>query len=577
MKTRSPDSLARMGMGSSSTILLSTAVLVAACWPALSVRSAETRHLAGVEHVSTIKLPHRWGVDFVKRGNYLYLTGSESQRKFAVIDASDPRNLKVVAENEAGLYAARNLCIHDNLILTNLYRYINAIDVSDPTQPELLLGCQWDVDPERQGPLPHYRFQWVGKHVFLACAKPQRAFRVYEVERLFLPKLVATVDLSSRLDEACVKVLSAAQQWYPNAEMLVDGATVHTSFGTHVVGFDVRNPAAPSVLYCHKMPANVVGLALAGKRLYVAMNSRWTKKGDPGQDASVAVVDLASPASLKILGEYRGMAVPERLLIAGDTLYLVGEEKMPPEAANLGGVPFTRGLKETFERRVALHVLDAANPARIVCRASLPFPLRVGHYGDAVCRAMALDGGVLFVADHDYGVRTVDVSDPGRPRLIGGLRTITHEVRKVIPAGKTLYIVNGSCVNAADISDPQRPLLDVEGSLSAIAGWTISQPVFHPNGRFLYSLKRGSYEVAVAEFQKRGAARGEVVNLVRLPDGWGGRDLGWARDRLFVLGTKENEWAKAELFVFQPVDGGKGLKLTARCPLGAFKSWVGWV
>ena len=86
-------------------------------------KPASPPHVAEVRYLSTVKMPHHWAVDFVKRGNLLYVTGSESQRKFAVVDASDPRQMKVIAEDMAGMYAARNLCLHDDLSLVNLYRF----------------------------------------------------------------------------------------------------------------------------------------------------------------------------------------------------------------------------------------------------------------------------------------------------------------------------------------------------------------------------------------------------------------------------------------------------------------------
>jgi hypothetical protein len=93
------------------------------------------------------------------------------------------------------------------------------------------------------------------------------------------------------------------------------------------------------------------------------------------------------------------MEAPERMLVSGNTLCLVGEEQTPPGARNLNGVPFTRGLQKAFARRAALHLLDIANPARPARRAALAFPFRTTTYGDCVSRAMALDNGVLFVAD----------------------------------------------------------------------------------------------------------------------------------------------------------------------------------
>jgi hypothetical protein len=536
------------------------------------------RVIAGVDYVSTIKMPHRWAVDFVKRGNHLFVSGSESERTFFVVDVSDPRAMKVVAETEAGMYAGRNLCLKDNLALVNYYAWINPVDISDPTRPELQPGCCWQVDTSQLGVRPLYRFQTVGKHLFVVCSKPQLALRVYEIERLFSPRLIATVDLADKLDDRATRIMGIQRNWYPNAEMIVAGAMLHTSFGPFIAGFDISQPTAPKVVYCHAMPQNVVGLTLAGRTLFVAMDSRIIgKRDEPGENAAVAVVDLSVPAAPRVVGEYCDMDVPERMLVSGNTLFLVGEERTPPEARNLNGVTFTRGFQKAFARRVALHVLDISNPANPARRASLAFPFRMTLYGDCVCRAMALDNGVLFVADQDYGIRSVDVRNPSQPKLLGGVRTVSHEVRRVIPDGNRVYIVNGTSVHGADVTDPHRPQFDLEGCLSSISRWSVSQPVFGPNRRYFYSVNAGAYEIAIADFGQPRGWRGEVVNLVPLPDGWAARDLGWSGNHLIVLGSQDNRWAIGQLFVFEPADGGRNLKLVKTVPLGQFKEWLGWV
>jgi hypothetical protein len=171
----------------------------------------------------------------------------------------------------------------------------------------------------------------------------------------------------------------------------------------------------------------------------------------------------------------------------------------------------------------------------------------------------------------------VDVGNPSQPKLLGGLRTVSHEVRRVIPDGNRIYIVNGTSVHGADVSDPRRPQFDLEGCLSSVSRWSVSKPVFGPNRRYLYSINAGAYEIAIADFGQPRGWRGEVVNLVPLPDGWAARDLGWSGNHLVVLGSQDNRWSNGQLLVFTPTDGGRGLNLAATVPLGRFKEWLGWV
>jgi hypothetical protein len=438
-------------------------------------------------------------VDFVKHGHYLLVTGSESQRTFVVVDVADPRRMKVAAGIGGG-----HVCGPQPL------------PPRKPSPGELL-----SLDQR------HRRRQ------------PCVALRVYRIERLFLPRLVATVDLSDRLDAACVKLMKDSNNWYPNAEMIADGSTVHTSFGTSIAGFDLSDPEKPAVLYSQKMPAYVAGLAKVGRTLYVAVNSRvrHSLQADPAAHAAALAIDVSDLRQPRIVGQYHGMDVPERMAAEGRLLYLVGEEKTPPESQNLDGVPFTKGLRKRFPRRIVLDVLGVSSPAHIVRKSRLPFPYRASHYEDSVCRAMALDKNVLYLADQDYGVHAVDASDRNAPQRIGSLRLVSHEVRRLIPDGKRLYVANDTGINAADISDPRHPRMDPQGSLSAVARWGVGRPEFGPNPRYLYSVCDGSYEITIADLGQPHGDRGKVIRFVPLPEDWGARDLAWQGAYLYVLAT----------------------------------------
>lgn len=559
-------------------------------------------HLADVQMAATIRTPHRWGVDFVKRGDYLYVTGSESQRKFLVVDAHDPASLRVVAETEGGMYAARNLCLFDDFALINCYRWINPIDIRRPERPRLAFGCLWKPDDDADNVPQHYRFACRERWLYLACGDPRRALRTYEIQRDFLPRQIGAVDLSDRIGGESVAIMRRRHNWYPNAEIILDGERLFTSYGTHLAAFDIREPAAPRVLFCHDLHVNVVGLALRGQTLFVTMNNRWRGRGaNPAKQAALLVLDVSDAAAPRPVGLYRDMEVPERMLIDGARLYLIGEERTPGDALHIDGVPMPPALRARHGRRTALHVLDVSDAARPRCVGRLAFPFSSGLFDDAVCRAMALDDGVLFAADQDFGIRTIDVRDAARPRFVGGLRTVSHEVRGMIPREEEIIIANMPCLLTAAIDksiynvanmpgDPaasQAALVDAPSdaesgtesvvslrtaetnpSLAALGRWDVSFPQPGPNPRYLYGLPREARDIVILDF-----AAGGVAGFVPLPAGWGGRDLGWSRGRLYVLAVRGSD---ACVLVYEPIDDGRGLNPLRRIDFGRPAAGIGW-
>jgi hypothetical protein len=114
-------------------------------------------------------------------------------------------------------------------------------------------------------------------------------------------------------------------------------------------------------------------LAVAAGRAYVLT-----------KDRDVAIVDVADPAHLRVLGTVPRPAVA--MFAVGHTLYI---------AAGSAG----------------LRILDVADPARPVPLADLDLP---GQAQDVRVQA-----GQALVAAGDAGVFQVDVSSPGRPVVVG--------------------------------------------------------------------------------------------------------------------------------------------------------------
>lgn len=110
------------------------------------VKKEEKQKSASLQLIGRIRYPHGWGVDFVKKGNYIFQTKSESSFKLSILDASDPYKMKLIKETGVGLYAARNLCNYKNYLLINLYSIIMPVDISNPKNPKEMTDYAWKPD-----------------------------------------------------------------------------------------------------------------------------------------------------------------------------------------------------------------------------------------------------------------------------------------------------------------------------------------------------------------------------------------------------------------------------------------------
>ena len=87
-------------------------------------------------------------------------------------------------------------------------------------------------------------------------------------------------------------------------------------------------------------------------------------------------------------------------------------------------------------------------------------PFRVGQYSDlGPCYGIAVSGTMAAVADYDYGLRILDVSNPVGIQLLGELPISGANPYKVVIDGSVAYValINGGFV-IADISDPANPV-----------------------------------------------------------------------------------------------------------------------
>lgn len=399
------------------------------------------QYAEGLKLVGRVPYPHCWHAQFVKKGNYLFVTGNETVNKLKIVDVSDPANMKVVATSEvSGHNAANTIRVHENLLLVNCYRSIVPIDISDPLKPKVLTGCEWApdglaFDAER---VWGYSYVWHRDALFLMGKK----LRVYAVEETFKPRLIATFDMS---------------QYGGKASGPLVGDGFYFVCGKKVVCVDVGEPSSPKVSNIYSFDEPVSGLVVSGKTFFTIRRGQEEGKAKKKEGKRVVVAfDVSNPQAPRELGRYEGLRVPARLVVHNKTLYVIGADDVPREEQTIDDVSLGR-TSHWFRYRTVLEAVDIADPANMSRKASFQFPLRWMRYPSRVSSGLVADGDTLYASENSYGIYAFDVRDPSKLKMAGRVCTVSTETPGALIKGNYLYAAGGRGMLPVDISDPQNP------------------------------------------------------------------------------------------------------------------------
>ena len=236
--------------------------------------------------------------------------------------------------------------------------------------------------------------------------------------------------------------------------------------GTRVLVVDVLRPEAPAPAGTYEFAQPVLGLAAAGRALYVANSHDGLRR-----------LDLTNPSAPTLTGTSatRGQAAG---VAAAGALVFVSDNSLGFDVVEGAGA--------------------AAGRDRELARAGR-FE-RVGEYlGDGFPRGVAAGGGLVFVADQPAGLIVVDVSDPGAPAEAGRLSLGRDPVLGVVapderstggaPPAVVAVVSGRGGLQAVDVSDPAAPrvtaAVPAAGRPAGAAMW----------GRTLYAAGAGVLEV----------------------------------------------------------------------------------
>lgn len=196
-----------------------------------------------------------------------------------------------------------------------------------------------------------------------------------------------------------------------NFAYLADGQRA-VSTDTYVGVFrvlDVSDPSKTFEVDTCDVPIVANGVAVADHYAYVAC-----------QEGGLQVVDVSDPTDCKVVGSYVNGRQMLRVTVSGLLAYVV-------------------------EGNAGLEIIDVSDPTKLF------------HVGDYVTGSQVRDVVVIenraYISDSNRGLLILDVSDPAQPRLIG--EQATHSAISVAVSGRHAFVANYDFgLTAIEVSNP---------------------------------------------------------------------------------------------------------------------------
>jgi hypothetical protein len=279
---------------------------------------------------------------------------------------------------------------------SDLYAYLQIVDVSDPVSPTLLGSVRLPSTP-----LPEVTHATgvivVGTLAYVTAA--YGGLYIINVSNPASPSILGHVDTPGVAEDVAIAGTRAYVADY--------------SSGLQVV--NISNPASPTIVGHVDTPGNAFGVTLNGSVAYVA-----------DEFAGVQVINISNPLSPTIIGTVanpgttQGPGNAQDLVALGSTIYVA-------------------------DGKSGLVVIDASNPQAPVILGSVDTP---GYAWE-----VRIKGTRAYVADDSTGLAVIDITTPSSPALLSTKGTPTT-VRAVAVTSTRGFVIDPSYgLQAFDLSD----------------------------------------------------------------------------------------------------------------------------
>jgi hypothetical protein len=398
---------------------------------------------------SAYAMEYAYGVAFIGRQVYV-AAGSAGMLS---VDATDPEHpMESGAVDTAG-FAYGVAAAGARAYVADGWNGLQVVDVADPTEPVLgglLATSGWA-----------FGVTLSGADAYVADA--QAGLLIVDVSDPDEPGLIGAFDPGPG----------------HAGNIAVEGQTAFVADrdgGVRVV--DVSRPAAPVELSVYSPLGNAVRVVADGRYAYVAAGTLGVK-----------LLDIADPSLPRETGGYDPDGFVLGVQVVGDYAYLadsfnqeggcwmhvvdVSDPADPVPAADYLS-PYPDSAYRDIEvadgvaylvDETSLQVIDVTDPKH----PSALSRLRLMDADGEEAVGVSVRGNIVYVASSFAGLKTVDVSDPENPVLLGRSTTEWSFAQDVFVDGDTAYMAEYNILRTVDISDPGHPrtlgLVSVPGEL----------------------------------------------------------------------------------------------------------------
>ncbi len=223
--------------------------------------------------------------------------------------------------------------------------------------------------------------------------------------------------------------------------------------------WDITDPANATMLSATDLPANSQDVFVDGAVAYV-VNANNSGEG-------LKVLDVSDPAAPTLLASYNTQNQGYGLDVQNDRVYIangfggldVVDVSNPTAPADLGGFAFGANAFDTkVDGSVAYMALFGGGMASVDVSDPGSISLLDQQIGWGFLNALDIAAGYAWVADGQYGLRVVDISDPSNLVTLG-TAGISGQARDVVWNG---YVYAGDDfygLRQFDVTDPTAPVL----------------------------------------------------------------------------------------------------------------------
>lgn len=382
--------------------------------------------------------------------------------------------------------------------------YMTILDVSDPTDPRTLSRIRFgnrvsDIQIAQKVAVVEVKKEGLGVVDISDLAKPKLAdfvrsdyqwtgFTLHDSMLYFANDALEIYDLSNPSDP---KFLGQTEGLGRTSGVSVYGTTAYVFTWGHRGAFvnivDIADPAKPQEEWFGKLD-EARPFSIRGTTAYTA--------GDVSLDA----YDLTDPLSPQLLGQAEVSIDPHSLALSGSLAFLactqeglvtvdVSDSSHPRKVSALRPFPgcYSTGVaasgKEVYlaDGVSGLWIFDASNPTSPTLEGRYDVPGR--DRGEGALR-VALSGSVATVLEETFEqetlhwLKTIDISDPTVPKLMGAISTKAN-IADIVSSGTLVYALKNNSFSedktqgllVFDVSNPRKPFL--RGSLDVAARDTL--------------------------------------------------------------------------------------------------------